>query len=107
KERWAGTGGPPLPTVVGQPAQPWILLLQVGWTAKVPVGSVMVCRCIHAHLSAFSAPLASSQPLFGNGSVTASEYSCPETMLNPSSLPRTELAPQDVPRSSTYGMLVN
>jgi hypothetical protein len=47
-------------------AHPLIALLHVGWTAE---------RALQAHLSAFSAPLLSTQPLDGCGSVSASEYS--------------------------------
>jgi hypothetical protein len=56
------------------------LLLHVGCTANDPVGSAIVCRFRQAHLSAFSSPDRSSQPLGGIGSVTASRYSCPATI---------------------------
>src|SRR3954471_13387146 len=45
----------------------------------------------HAHLSAFSLPCASSQPschdAMLSGAVTASEYSCPVTIEQPSKMP--------------------
>src|SRR5205814_4819085 len=89
-----------------QPAQPWTLLLQVGCTANEPVDRLILCRFIQAHLSAFSSPRASIQPLPAPGSVTASRYSWPATMLNPSSLPPRMFWPQPLPASRTYGMFV-
>jgi hypothetical protein len=61
------------------------LLLQVGWIAYWCPPSVMFSVSIQAHLSAFSLPEASFQPSWTekklSGSVTASEYSWPTTML--------------------------
>src|SRR5882762_6903382 len=91
------------------------LLLQSDCTAKVPVASVMFAeapcpREIQAHLSPFSRPLPSSQPLLGNGSLTDSPYSWPPTMLTPSSNPAlpllTKFCPQEAPASVMYGRLV-
>src|SRR6266566_6623986 len=87
-------------------AQPPTALDQVGWMAKLPVGRLSAVRFIHAHRSPFSSPSEATQPLEGSGSVTASAYSWPPTMLNPSNWFRTELAPQLEPASSTYGMFV-
>src|SRR5262249_49177633 len=87
-------------------AQPPALLLQSGWTAKLPVGRLIAFRFCQAQRSPISSPLGSTQPLDGSGSVTASAYSWPPTMLKPSSWFCTELAPQLEPASSTYGMLV-
>src|SRR5205085_10854018 len=71
--------------------QPLALLLHSGCMAKVPVPRLMPCRFTHAHRSPFSSPLArSTQPEEGPGAVAASAYSCPPTMLNPSSELRTE-----------------
>src|SRR5262249_4409386 len=88
---------PPSPAVWGraqrettQPSWPAskASLLHMGWIANWCEPSVMFCVFIHAHLSAFSLPDASFQPSWTvaklSGSVTASEYSWPVTMLQPS-----------------------
>ena len=66
-------------------------------------------RLTHAHLSPFSAPLLSSQPLLGNGSVSVSACSWPKTIETPSSVPGllTEPAPHDAPTSGRYGSFVH
>src|SRR5690242_14976437 len=96
------------------PPEPWLKALSHSdWTAKVPVLSVMFCDApgpleIHAHLSPFSAPLASTQPLDGTGSVCVSASSWPETIVMPAFGPRPlKLAPHDAPASVMYGMFVN
>src|SRR5438034_11838996 len=65
----------------------------------------------HAHLSAFSSPLASTQPPAGFWSVMVSAYSWPSTIVTPSSVPELSLcrkfSPQLPPASTTYGRLVN
>src|SRR6266436_8931476 len=71
--------------------QPWpvtsnALLLQRGCTAnEVRLFMGTLARSVHAHLSPFSLPCASFQPSWTlaklSGSVTASAYSCPVTML--------------------------
>src|SRR5947207_3610791 len=64
-----------------------------------------------AHLSAFSSPLASTQPPGGFWSVMVSAYSCPSTIVMPSVSPLaswcTNRAPQLPPASVTYGRFVN
>src|SRR5439155_2675325 len=72
-------------------------LLHVGWIANWCPASAMFCvsglpwLSFHAHLSAFSLVWASFQPSCTDeklsGSVTASEYSWPVTMLHPSKTP--------------------
>jgi len=66
-------------------------LLQVGWIANLWPASVMFCVSIHAHLYAFSLVWSSFQPSWIakmlSGSVTASEYSWPTTMLQLSKIP--------------------
>src|SRR5438128_12066278 len=69
-------------------AQPWMLLLQSDCTGKTPVESETSVAApwpleIHAHLSA-SSSLPPSYHASRRGSVTASEYSCPATMVTPS-----------------------
>src|ERR1700694_837581 len=63
---------------------------------------------VQAHLSPFSAPLESSQPELGCGSVSVSPCSCPPTIDTPSSVPGllTEPAPHDAPASGMYGRVV-
>src|SRR2546428_6719814 len=88
------------------------LLLHSACTGKDPVARDSAAAPpgspgeIHAHLSAFSPPDPSSQPELGKGPVTVSAYSCPSTMLTPSSRPLTKLAPQLPPASVMYGRLV-
>src|SRR6266851_7188524 len=91
------------------------LLLQSDCTAKVPVDSPMFAAApwpleIQAHLSPFSLPLPSSQPVLGNGSLMDSPYSWPPTMLTPSSSPAlpplTKFCPHDAPASVWYGKFV-
>src|SRR5581483_3586030 len=72
-------------------AQALAALLQRLWTAKVPVLRTTFCACapgpeFHAHLSPFSWPALSYHAL-SCGSVTASAYSWPATMLTPSRRP--------------------
>src|SRR5438045_240915 len=84
--------------------------------AKVPVVNVTLSirpgpSLSHMHLSAFSWPLPSYQPPNGNWSVITSEYSCPSTIVTPSSNPgvpgfRND-APQLFPASGMYGRFVN
>src|SRR5215510_5776346 len=86
-------------------------LAQVVCMAKVPVATVrsndppLVPGVIHAHLSAFSSPLASVQPPAGFWSVMVSAYSCPFTIEKPSSRPAlpalTKFSPHEAPRSVT------
>src|ERR1041385_6892302 len=90
-------------------------LLHRPCTAKVPVDSTMFCirpgpLVSQAHLSPFSPepPLEAVQPVMGTGSVTASPYSWPATMLTASSAPAepplTTLAGQVNGASVMYGM---
>ena len=70
-----------------QPPEPLLnALLHNDCTAKVPVVNRMSAAApcpeeIQAHLSPFSAPLESSQPLLGNWSVMVSAISCPPTRV--------------------------
>src|SRR5258708_12613603 len=102
-DQWARTH-PPAPLLNA--------LLHSDWTAKLLLPSEMFAAApcpepIHAHLSPFSAPLPSSQPLLGKGSVTVSAYSCPPTIERPSKYPfpnellalLTKFIPPDPPAS--------
>src|SRR5258708_24993437 len=102
-DQWHGTQ-PPAPLLNA--------LLHSDWTAKLLLPSEMFAAApcpepIHAHLSPFSAPLPSSQPLLGKGSVTVSAYSCPPTIERPSKYPLpnellavlTKFIPHDAPAS--------
>jgi len=66
------------------------------WAAPCPLE-------IQAHLSPFSAPVESVHPPAGNWSVIVSAYSCPSTMVTPSSKPTepafTKFSPQAAPTS--------
>src|SRR5581483_3488054 len=66
-------------------------LLQFGWIANRCFPSGMFCSSIQAHLSAFSLVWSSFHPSWTakklSGSVIASEYSWPTTMLQLSKMP--------------------
>ena len=87
-------------------------LLHNDCTGKVPVDKVMSAAApcpeeIHAHLSAISAPLESSQPVFGNWSVIVSAISWPPTIVIPAFAPSPlKFAPQLAPASVMYGKFV-
>src|SRR5689334_5026130 len=83
--------------------------------ANEPVANATFCERpgpsrSQAHLSAFSSPYRSHQPPPGFWSVIVSEYSCPSTIVTPSSSPAvpalTKFSPQRVPMSGMYGRFV-
>jgi len=63
-----------------------LALPQSGCVGKPPAFELF-CRPVHAHLSPFSAPLASVQPVLGNGSLSVSPCSWPATIETPSIVP--------------------
>src|SRR5512140_2835673 len=72
-------------------------LLHIGCTANdVLLFIETLASPVHAHLSPFSLPCTSFQPSCTvaklSGSVTASAYSCPTTMLYPSNTPCPKLS---------------
>src|SRR5579859_3837215 len=87
-------------------------LLHSDWTGYVPVLNVTFAAApwpdeIQAHLSPFSLPLLSSQPVLGNWSEIVSASSWPPTMVMPASGPRPlKFAPQLEPASLMYGKFV-
>src|SRR5262249_66765 len=99
------------------PAPPLPSLAQVVCMAKVPVPVDRsneppgVPGGIQAHLSPFSAPLASVYPPGGFWSVMVSAYSWPFTIDTPSKVPPgpplTKFWPRDAPMSVMEGVLVN
>src|SRR2546430_4014685 len=113
---------PPVPPpmigwLISQPPVPLLKSLDhIDCIAKLPVEKATFAEApwpdvIHAHLSPFSKPVVSVQPPGGVWSVIVSEYSCPSTIVTPSSVPAlpplTKFMPQLEPASVTYGMFVN
>jgi hypothetical protein len=107
---------PPPPTIACDIRQSLTSLDHVVCIANEPVENATLAdasapEVSHAHLSPFSSPLLSVQPPAGFWSVIVSAYSCPSTIVTPSSVPElpefTKPCPQVLPASVTYGMLVN